>query len=374
MVHRTDIFLKNFLINLIDENVFFEKDIAIYFFGNRVDECKDDNFFGDIEVNVYNGIDIGIRNALSVNFISCSHINSNIIKGFIESSYIDTNKIVCILTDDELVRWHLLYCEKGELLENKKHKITSDVAWCVKRIKNFVAPGDPWFSMLKKIVDNDVRIIKVAPLFSILPLNLQKKLFKEKSQNLIIKKNESNIVSVLLFTKPKHPKILFIYLKGVLQAMFAIKRKSSQVVISIWAPFFIYRCLVYFLNFIICGWGVIFGHNISLKVVRKMPAEEYFLALLGYDYLIPQERGGGVALREFLKYSGQVLFYEDSLNNSTYQQFYQCSLESCQTHQSIFEYILLNGKGMGNDKCAMKILDKQRFSFSAYKKLYASFE
>lgn len=312
----------NLILNLISEDILVIDDILMILFSafpNKINN-KESLIKHGVEVLMWEEVkdlDITFK---TLNPLSLTPWNSEIICYFLDHNYIDSSAVNIIMQDDEIDRWNKLYNVNNHLEISSSALIDKDVLRILKHVDNYIVPYKTWGSILEKIVGRQLNIIDVVVPFNVIDYSSQKTLEHFISSRTLSK--VSNHYKVMVFTKPTGRYSLLKSIKVLSSYLFKhniVIPHDIKITFSLWGAMDPeIGLIVKVLNNIFRKRKI----HIEIQLIQPVSHGQYFLMLYDYDCLILQPRGGFSTAKYFAEKIGKVITISDSLNDLTFKQEY----------------------------------------------------
>lgn len=241
--------------------------------------------------------------------LSLTNYTSHALRRVVENNYSALDRIHCLITDDEVVRWVNNEKKYGRLTLDAANQIDKSVLWCIANIQSFICQMEPWGTYIQRLTRGNAVIHDALPPFTILPLKQETKIIDTISRSA---RNQKEL-AIMVFTKKKaHCSIqtaLGLIRKNIWQNL-----EHDSFRISVWCDPLtrhLFTILQIVLLKITCKR---LGKSIKFQFLNEMGAHAYLATVIDHDILLAQDRGGASTIRAFIKSGGTVFFPKGSDN------------------------------------------------------------
>lgn len=370
-------FLPLFLNNLFEKGILKKQDVVVGLIETASRRSLRDTVPEGIESMVVDQSlkEKNLEEVKTVTFLSLNLKNSRAVRTIIDNPTISEDKTFIIITDDEVERWVKAYNKSKVLEEDIALNIDGDILYCLKHLKQYIAPDVPWGNELKRILGKDIKVHNARGLFTLLSYNSQNELFDIFNRET----GGNDNVSILFNTKSQGLKNCISILKSLIfflgfrrfpngiKFKFGLWLNVTSPIYSIIAtPLLIFIKLLARLKKV----------EVKFELLNEVSPVRYFTLMLDYTYLFVQPRGGGSAVREFSRFGGLPFFKEESYNHTVYLERYNCPVFTYATPKKALERILANysGNSQANkqliERISKAIEREESCSLKVFQKLY----
>jgi hypothetical protein len=227
------------------------------------------------------------------------------------------DNVYCLITDDEVDRWFEARKKQPKDRSFLSCLLDPDLSYCLQNLKHFICQEVPWGRIIREKLDLPGAVINALPPFSIEQIDSETQLCLHRFHV----KRSLSFLKVMFFTKKvEHEKIV-----KIVRAF----RKSkliddlSHLEITLWCdPITRHVSLILeilYLKALLKKRKISF----SINYIGYLPASAYLRLLTNQDLLFCQPRGGASSIRAVIRSGGVPVFYEGSLNQENFCEFYR---------------------------------------------------
>tara|TARA_Y100000996_G_scaffold415496_1_gene410598 strand:- start:7705 stop:8808 length:1104 start_codon:yes stop_codon:yes gene_type:complete len=313
----------------------------------------------DVEIIDYNDNLIpDLINAKSLTFISLNNWNSIVLNKIIGHDNDVVSKIHIFVTDDEVERWRKNFDKNTYLKEDKNQHISENVIKALSHKLNFIMPKGYFYDVISKILNHHGNIENASGIFDILFTDQSKKLLQ------IVNSIPKNHTKILLGSKAGSfgfratIKIFnsFYKLKMTDRYKFVCLNQGKHKIALILYVFFM---------------KIFKKINIHIEFFPITDALTYNSMVSSISYFILQNRGGGTAARNFVKWGcGYLCIMKDSPNSNVFKGIYKIDLINFEEYDEIANKIK-DSHHIDIKQNRIKIMDEESRALEVLSKLYA---
>jgi hypothetical protein len=266
---------------------------------------------------------LGDAQITSVTLQSLDPANAVALQNLVAATGLDHAKVSIIITDNEVELWKKHVDRHGCLRAGRSSGIDIAVLDVLEWVERFVCLRHPYGDILERLLGRRLQIADCMLIRRVIANPIEYKVFAGPARREVQKlQRKARRLNVMLMTKPLPYYRFRTHLHDLLRFAFA-SGPQQEVTVYLWErrkPWKWYERLEYsaitrLITTLSPGLSRLGRPRVRLRTLPSLTRHEYMLALMRCQALIGQQRSGGGAINEALRWRIAVMLPEGSFND-----------------------------------------------------------